>query len=461
MQQRIFLPAFLPSIIFPFAALLIGLRNPAIFDAPHLLDKSPLPAIIFLLLFGFGLTLSQRSNKLSEGFPGLAVFLLFTIGYFLLASIYNKPEVNTNNIYFAADSTSWYQRMAAGDGWKVGTRAVHPLAHILFRPLIGILSLSTSGDRFYANLILLALAGGGCVSMMWKIIYRLSANRAHALLFASLFGLSASQLVFASVIESYIFSTLCLLIFIWLLLENKPAYLLILTGIATLGITITNIAQQVLIHLSIHRNIKRSIVIFTLVLLLGAGLNIFSRSVYPLTEYFFIPGNLVEEQRFSQEVSLDRVGLMIENFLVYNITPPQPYTSIRNGMPRFNFLKGTLMEFAWFGWPAGVLWISTVALAVSHFIKNFPAKRNETILSVSMLACLMFNFLLHLGYGVEPFLYSADWTYALILFIAINLQDLTHKAWGGNFLMALILAIFFNNLWFLYLIARRVGEFLV
>jgi hypothetical protein len=101
-------------------------------------------------------------------------------------------------------------------------------------------------------------------------------------------------------------------------------------------------------------------------------------------------------------------------------------------MPRFNFLKGTLMEFAWFGWPAGVLWISTVALAVFQFIKNFPAKRNETILSVSMLACLMFNFLLHLGYGAEPFLYSADWTYALVLFIAINLQDLTHKAWGGT-----------------------------
>lgn len=78
-----------------------------------------------------------------------------------------------------------------------------------------------------------------------------------------------------------------------------------------------------------------------------------------------------------------------------------------------------------------------------------------------MLACLGFNFLLHAGYGVEPFLYSADWTYALILFTAIELGKLTERLWFKVFLFALSMAIFINNLGCLYIIARKISEYLV
>jgi len=456
MQKWISRTAFLPSVLFPCAALVIGLRNAAIFDAPRILIDSPLPAAVFFITFGVVFIFRNKSPLLQENFPGLLLFFAFAAGYFLLASIFNKPEINTNNIYFAADNWSWYQRMAAADGWNVGTRAVHPLAHLIFRPLVTLSSFFTAGDGFHANLILLALAGSGCVFLIWKILRQISGQEALAVLFASLLGLSASHLIFASVIESYIFSTLSLLFFVWLLLNNKSVYWMAATVVVTLGITITNIAQQALMAVFVQKNFRKVAILFTSIVLFGVGLNIVSRFVYPVTEYFFIPANLTGEQRFSQEISLKRAGLMAENILVYNIAAPQPYSSIRNEMPRFNFLNGTIGEYAWFGWPALVFWAVILMLAFFGSFRN----SDHGGLSIALLACLLFNFILHIGYGIEPFLYSTDWTYALILFVAISLGEFAERSWFNIGLLVLVLSVFVNNLWVVYLIARKVSEFL-
>lgn len=460
MRKIISFSAFLPSLTFPLAAFIIGLRNPSIFDTPVLLKISPIPAILFFLAFSVVLILAQRSAALQENHHGLILFFLFTLGYFLVASILNKPEINSNNVYFSADNASWYQRMAAADGWNTGTRAVHPLAHIIFRPLVAFLSNFTAGNSFYANLLLLSMAGGGCVFLLWKIVNWITENQAYAVLSASLLGVSASHLVFASIIETYIFSTFCLLCFTWLVLKNKSSHLLIVTSIVTLGITITNIAQQALVLLFVQRNLKRLITIFTLTIIFGICLNFTSRLIYPVTEYFFIPQNLAGEQRFSQEISFKRVGLVVENIFIYNIAAPQPYTSIRNEMPRFNFLNGSIQNYIWFGWPSISLWGFTLGLAILYFFTgNYPAKENSLL--ISMFTCLLFNFLLHAGYGIEPFLYSSDWTYALILIITIILQNAAKHTWFMVAWSLLLMSILLNNLWLLYLIARRVSEYLV
>jgi hypothetical protein len=461
MQRWTFLTAFLPAALFPIAALLIGLKNPLIFQAPSLLRDSPLSAIIFFFALGITVFSSRRSVQLHENISGLVLFFLFSLGYFILAGIFNTSEINTNNIYFAADSYSWLQRMALENGWDIGTRAVHPFAHLIFRPVIALLSPLTGGNRFHANLIMLALAGGGCVFLMWKIIKQICGDEIHAVLFASLLGLSASQLIFASVIESYIFSTLFLLFFVWFLIDNRPSYLLIAASVVTLGITITNVVQQGVTALLVQRNLRRTAILFSFVILFGIGVNIISRFIYPVTEYFFIPQNLRGEQRFSQNITHERIGLIAENLFVYNIAAPQPYSSIRNEMPRFNFLNGTIREYARFGALAIILWLALLGFAFYFFFKNIHLTSTGTFLATSMLACLVFNFLLHIGYGIEPFLYTPDWTYAIVLFTAISLGGLIEYNWFKVIFFILVMTVFTNNLWFLYIIARKVSEFLV
>jgi hypothetical protein len=399
-----------------------------------------------------------KSAWANENVPGLLLLFSFSFGYFLLAILLNKPDINTNNIYFAADNLSWYERIAEPEGWSTDLRAVHPLAYVIFRPVTALVSVLTYGDRFAANLSLLAFAGGGCVFLMWKIVREISGNDVHAILFASLLGESASHLVFASIIESYIFSAFLLLLFIWLLITRKPAHTLIAAGVLTLGITLTNIAQQALMALLIQRNFKRVVFLFAIVVLLAAGLNILSRFIYPNTEYFFIPQNLTAEQRFSQVIDLKRVGLLAENLLVYNVAAPQPYSSLRNGMPRFNFLNGSIGNYTWFGWPSPLLWIAVLSLAFFQFIKNIRSSTKQQVLLSALLTCLAFNFLLHIGYGIEPFLYSADWTYALVLFVGVSLSEFAERAWFKTALFGLVAVMLVNNLWLAYFISRSISQ---
>jgi len=152
---------------------------------------------------------------------------------------------------------------------------------------------------------------------------------------------------------------------------------------------------------------------------------------------------------------------MTENLLIYNITAPLPYISMRNEMPRFNFLNGTIHNFAWFGWLALMFWVAILGWAFFRFLMPSQPNPNDKFLAISMLTCLLFNFILHIGYGTEPFLYSADWTYALILLVAISLKYLAGRTWFTVTLLLLVMAIFVNNLWFLYFITRQVGKFLV
>jgi hypothetical protein len=446
---------FAPALVFPVAVFLIALRNPSIF---RFFEDPPIAiAALFILTIGLMVFL-KRSTFLHENIHGLILFLSFAIGYFLLTGLFNKPEINTNNIFFGADNWSWLRRMAFEDGWDVGTRAVHPFTQLIFRPLIVVLSIFNGGDRFEANFLVLSLAGGGCVFLMWKIIRQISADEVNAILFASLLGLSASHLIFAAVVETYIFSAFCLLLFIWLVLNNQSVFLLTITSLMTFGITITNFAQQGLTLLLIRRNLKQATTLFIFTISLGIGLNIFSKFLYPSTEYVFLPENLAGEQRFQKEITFQRAGLMAENLFIYNIAAPQPYTDMRNETVRFNFLNGTIGEYRWFGWPALILWLTMAALAFFYFPVNLGRKASHGTLAISMLACLVFNFLLHIGYGAETFLYSADWTYALVLFTAINLSSLSDKSWFKITLFSLVSSVFLNNMWFLYLIAAKVSE---
>lgn len=460
MRKWISLFVFIPSLIFPPAVLLILLRYQILFKT-DLISNIPITTAIFYILAIAIIAFFFRSSKLlQDNIHGLVLLFAFTSGYFLLAQIFNRVEINTNNIYFEADSWSWLRRMALEDGWQLGTRAVHPFTSLLFRPLIAVLSILSAGDRYQATLIALSLAGGGCVFLMWKIVRQLTLEDDNAILFASLLGLSASHLIFASVVETYIFSALCLLFFIWLLPKAKSSYLLIATSTVTFGITITNILQQGFTMLLVQKNLRRTIILFSSAILIGIGLNVLSKSIYPSTEYVFLPQNLLEEGNFRKEVTPKRSILLAENIFIYNIAAPQPYTKVRDGMPRFNFLDGTITEYVWFGWPSLILWLTLLVMGFFLFLKNFSLNSSTTHLALAMLGCLSFNYFLHIGYGVEPFLYSPDWTYALVLFTAINLIPLAAQNWFKFTLFALVISIFINNLWFLYLLAMKTGEYL-
>jgi hypothetical protein len=72
---------------------------------------------------------------------------------------------------------------------------------------------------------------------------------------------------------------------------------------------------------------------------------------------------------------------------------------------------------------------------------------------------LAFNFLLHMFYGTELFLYASFWTYALILFVALALAGFAGRQWFETILAVFLIILMINNFWFIFNILRALAPF--
>jgi hypothetical protein len=351
--------------------------------------------------------------------------------------------------------------MADESGWNTATRPVHPFAHLLFRPVIFVLSFINGGDRLYANVLLLSLAGAGCVFLTYKIVARPFNDEFYGLIAAVLLGFSSAHLVFSSIIETYIFSALLLLLFVWFTISEKPLYLQVITGLVAFGVTMTNAVQQALVPLLVQRNLKRTIQFGLAVLVLGIAINSLANLIYPVTGYFFLPSDMNRESRFVQEIKANRILRVTEDILLYNVVAPPPYFTTPDNKPRYVFMSDAFFKYPWFGIPAVVVWLATLAAAAFQFIKTAHVKSDLRDLSIALLLCVLFNFGLHSFYGSDPFLYAADWTYAVVLFVAFNIYSLAKTGIGKYAALAFLLLILVNNLWFMYYIAATTKPYLM
>ena len=78
---------------------------------------------------------------------------------------------------------------------------------------------------------------------------------------------------------------------------------------------------------------------------------------------------------------------------------------------------------------------------------------------LGLLGTLAFNFLMHLFYGTELFLYTSYWMYALVFFIALALSEFAYKKWFEYTLTIFLLVLMTNNFWFIITILRALAPF--
>ncbi|MBI3153390.1 MAG: hypothetical protein HYZ21_14755, partial [Chloroflexi bacterium] len=92
------------------------------------------------------------------------------------------------------------------------------------------------------------------------------------------------------------------------------------------------------------------------------------------------------------------------------------------------------------------------------FVKNIRTSKHLPLV-LGLLGTLAFNFLLHMVYGTELFLYTPYWMYALVFFIALSLSEFADKAWFHFALTFVVLTLMVNNLWFILTILRGLAPF--
>jgi hypothetical protein len=208
-------------LVFVVAIFQMGRQFPRLFDAGFfLLEGSQITAFIVAIILSLlwlawvlkilktrGLIDSVKETKLfkffDENLPGFLLAGLFFIIYFLVASVFNRPIFDVDDIFFDADGLNWRTRLTTENWIDFYWRSIHPLSLLLLRPPIASISTFLKGDRLLSAIIIVAFTGALCVFLGWLFMRKTTGNPVFALLVASILGASASHLIFGSLIDIY------------------------------------------------------------------------------------------------------------------------------------------------------------------------------------------------------------------------------------------------------------------
>lgn len=405
------------------------------------------------LVFVLFIFLKIKTIKiLDENKNGISLSLFFFSIYVLLVSIFNQPVFDVDDIFFDSDGLLWRLRLTTENVQDYYFRSVHPFVLIIIRPLVFFISLFLKGNMLYATFILTALAGAVCVFLVWYFVKHFINNKLYCLLIASLFGVSTAQLVFSSLIETYIFLATVALLFIIFLIKDKSFFVLIITGLLAFGITISNFIQTVISCFLIKKDFKQLIKYGFLVLILTIPMTLLNNIIYPKSQpYFWDFTSYEAESNNSFSPTIQRANFLNRVMLFHSIVAPQPLI-LEEEIPflkvwMFRAVEEEPIQIAQYNSLLGIglsyMWLGLITLGGFLFLKSFRKQDNR--FSLTFMFILLFNFFLHLQYGKDVFLYSVNWTYALILFLALAWKELENKLWFNIILFMFVSLLMINN----------------
>lgn len=414
--------------------------------------------ILAFQLFVWMISLAKK-NKLNRtrfyrfvenNLPGILLSFFFFSAYLVLASIFNRPVFDVDDIFFDTDGLLWRTRFTSVDYRDYYWRSVHPFVLLIVRPLITLVSFFLKGDKLAAAFVLTASAGALCVFLAWYFVKHTAGNSTYSLLIASLLGASAAHLVSGSLLETYIFLTAVTMIFLVLLLKDRPLILLILTGAVSFGITITNFIQSAIAFIFIKKNfwlwVKYGLIVGVMVI----PLTLLNNIVYPDSQpYFFVPSSLTTEADNTFAPTIQRASAIVRVMVLHSIVAPDPLI-LREEIPFLKvwMFKADPMQLSKyrtvFGKSVAYFWFGLILLGGSLFLKNL-LKKQDNRFPFAFVVILLFNIALHLQYGKDLFLYATNWTYAIILFLALAWKELADKRWFQIILLVFIALLLANN----------------
>ncbi|MGE5775000.1 MAG: hypothetical protein ACM33V_02205, partial [Chloroflexota bacterium] len=458
----------------------ISWQFPGLFQRNILfMDPSRLPIFVLFALISLGIfslllkatdwnALLERFEQTrffkftQENLPGLLLAVFFFATYLIFAESINFPGFRTLDQFFDTDISEWLARLTVPTLQDASTvRAVHPAILIFLRSPVWLLSIFLNGDRLQAVFAMNALAGALCVLLAWLIVKRASGNSAYALIMASLLGASSAHLLLSSMLESYIYSALALLLFTFLIQDQQPSLkFTVPAGILVFGITITNFIQTCILYFFNHPRIKVIVKYVLIVTVAVAVLNLAQTQMYPKARSVFRPANYEREGYYIWNPldlswrTLGRFSLVARAVPLYGIVAPTPFLLTEElgvDVPNFRTYYTFLKEFHVAGYRGLAdltvkFWIVILAATGILFILSAFKSPKQALFPLSLLLCVGFSFCLHVVYGDDPMLYAPNWTYALVLFVALTLQRWADRRWLQLALLVFLVMLASTNL---------------
>jgi hypothetical protein len=485
----VILPPFFIIIIFNIVSQFPKLFSPDSFKIPtpfwDVYLSSTLVASAWAILLSeqfevIGLYQKFQKTKLftfiKENIAGIYIASIFFFVNLILARTFNITTYSFNSIIFEADAGPWYAILGLPEGYNVN-RAVHPLTLITIRPFVRFFGLFVGESWFLAPLIGIALTNAFAILMAFIFVKRATQNETYAYLFAMLLGASGSHIIFGSITETYVFGMASLIFFLLLVQADEKRFsILVPAGLLVFGITVTNIAQSMIAlltkkTLSFWRWFYYGVIVLTLSIALTAFVNI----LYPGNQSsFWVPEDILFEAQFSKPIYektsnelITRTQIVSRTMFLYGVLAPTPVETIRGRntpTPIVNFKTYHYKDavVAWYNGLANiplVIWIIGLLTATILFLKNLRTDAN-TPLTTGILGSIAFNFLLHLNYGTELFLYTPYFTFLVIFFVALTLKPLANKRWFEILTSAFVLMVFLNSAQLIYTLLTGLSLYL-
>jgi hypothetical protein len=248
----------------------------------------------------------------------------------------------------------------------------------------------------------------------------------------------------SSMLETYIYSALALIFFAFLVHSERTSLrFTVPAGVLVFGITVSNIIQTCILYFSKQPAIRVIVKYVIMVVFIILILNILQVWLYPNAKPVFVPANLLIEQRYRFNVSgfswraIGRFSLVVRAILLYGIVAPKPYILTKElgaNFPNFRTFQITIGEFHVAGYTGLAditvkFWIIILATAGILFILSLLKTPKQMWFSMGLVLCVGFSLVLHTVYGDDPLLYSPNWVYALVLFVALSLQRWADHKW--------------------------------
>jgi hypothetical protein len=409
---------------------------------------------------------------------GFSLFLVFYLIYLVVGWYLGHTFLLFNNdILFDAD----FSYIASTLSGMVSTNERHPLFKIFYPPLVSIVSKATKSG-IVAAVAVNSLFGGLCVFLMYIFLRRIGINRVTAAIWAAILGFSTTHLLFSALPETFIFSAFSLMLLFYLAMVYPANLLLFIpASILAVGTTVSNFFPALIAFLfSLKTRIQiqaaclyRSIVFPLIVLIITACLNILSIVIFRSGLPYFLPWlYLDKELAFTTiqptTVLSQRLLSLFESFFIYNFVAPKLYLpplqihfdplkvslldtdviyKVQYPMSIATFIPSSIFTYQIIGLLAVILWIGIILFAFYNFLKDSD---NRTSFTLSILAALIFNFTFHIVFGIDVFLYSAHWTFLVLVFLAIMLRRSAHALFFQIYLGVIVVLFAINNISFLY-----------
>lgn len=355
--------------------------------------------------------------------------------YFLFGQIdpqiyYGQGEAG-EDVWFDADSFTAYSNLTDRQSNHYRTD-LHPLHSILTYPIVTFIHLA-GFSHYEAVRLFVSITAVAWLIVFYIILRSTGLRPIDGFVFSGVLASSASAIFMAPLAELFLLSSITLLLPFLVLAQNRGSSVPIQIAVsaATLSLTVTNWMSGILATVLCHR-LKSAVVISLCALGVVIALWLLQKLWFP-SALLFLPdptGRLYEPSFSSYRsrmwlppLTLADVANRATVFISHVMVMPGVQLTMHRehadwDWPSISIMDSPLGSGGPFAWIATILWLALLTIGLWALVTCLKQK-NRPQLCIALGLTLIGQFVLHVKFGVETFLYSLHWAPLIVMMTAL------------------------------------------